>query len=117
MYEDYLRCLSSLEGLINGGLQARACATPHAHARAAPAQGVADALLPHKPSHACVRLTQAKKEELVVAARAIEANMEAVQQAVAAVQAETEQDAAAITERLDRAARQKLSLLQVPPPI
>eukprot|EP00966_Prymnesium_polylepis_P087066 2014763-Prymnesium_polylepis.1 len=39
--------------------------------------------------------------------------MEAVQQAAAAVQAETDQDAAAITERLEGATRQKLALLQV----
>lgn len=48
----------------------------------------------------------------MTAARSIEANMEAIQDAQAAVQTETDEDTAAVTERLEAAARQKMLLLQ-----
>lgn len=55
---------------------------------------------------------QQKKAALIETAKQVEANMEAVQRAAGVVRSETNADVAGITERLEAAERQKLSLLQ-----
>ena len=76
MYEDYRRCMLSLESMVTGPLQQ-------------------------------------KKAALVETAQRVEASMEAVQRAAGVVRSETAADVQGVTERLEAAERQKLSLLQV----
>ena len=56
---------------------------------------------------------QQKKAALVETAQRVEASMEAVQRAAGVVRSETAADVQGVTERLEAAERQKLSLLQV----
>ena len=60
---------------------------------------------------------QQKKAALIETAKQVEANMEAVQRAAGVVRSETAADVQGVTERLEAAERQKLSLLQVELPL